>query len=263
MRANLYLFWSGIRVSWASYLVELTPTVYFGVRVPRILLQALFFVFIAKAAGGDQLARFALIGNAVQIGVFFALLSMETIIEEEKWNNTFQYLIASPASWVPIMLGKGAAFLCDAIINIIIIFAFLVPILNLPIGVENLLISAPVILITILSAGTLGWFIGAISLSTRWGYSIGNMGGYLMMILCGVNFPFFALPPYIQAIGHLLPVTHGLLAIRAIIDGATYLNVLPLIITEVIIAILYGSIAWLTFGYRLYIARKNGTFELV
>ena len=263
MRANLRLFWSGVRASWATYLVELTPTIFIGFRIPRIILQSLFFVYLAKAAGGDSLARFALIGNAIQIAVFMVMLSMEEVIESEKWNDTFQYLIASPANWFPMMLGKSMSYFGDALIAATVSFSVLIPVLHVNIAFANLLKAVPIILIIISSASALGWAIGAFSLPIRYGYMICNWAAYAMMIFCGVNIPTSALPPAIQVVGNLLPVTHGLQAVRAIIDGASYASVLPLVGKEILIALTYSAVAWLTFGYRMRVTRQRGTFELV
>ncbi len=262
MRANLRLFWSGTRASWATYLVELTPTVFFGMRIPRILLQSLFFVFLAKAAGGDALARFALIGNGIQIAVFMVMLSMEVVIEAEKWNNTFQYMIAAPAHWFPTMLGKSMSYYGDALLASSVSFAVLIPLLNIQIAFANLLRAVPIILITLASASALGWLIGAFSLPIRYGYMICNLMAYAMMVFTGVNVPLSALPQWIQTIGGLLPVTHGLLAVRAVVDGASYTSVLPEVGWEVLIALVYAAAAWAMFGYRLKVTRTRGTFEL-
>lgn len=263
MRTNLRLFWSGVKASWASYLVELTPTVFFGFRIPRILLQSLFFVYLAKAAGGEPLARFALIGNAVQIAVFMAMLSMEVVVETEKWANTFQYLIASPASWFPMMLGKSMSYYGDALIASTVTFSVLIPLLHVQISFVNLMRAVPIILITLASASSLGWCIGAFSLPIRWGFMICNWLAYAMMIFCGVNIPTSSLPTAIQVVGSLLPVTHGLQAVRAIIDGATYASVLPLVGDEILIALAYSAVAWFTFGYRMRVTRQRGSFELI
>jgi ABC-2 type transport system permease protein len=263
MRNNLRLFWSGARASWSTYLVELTPTVFFGFRIPRILLQSLFFVYLAKAAGGDPLARFALIGNAIQIAVFMVMLSMEAVIESERWNNTFQYLIAAPANWFPMMLGKSMSYYGDALIASTVTFSVLIPVLNIQIAIINLLRSVPVILIIVASASALGWCIGAFSLPIRYGYMICNWFAYAMIIFCGINVPTSALPQAVQVIGNLLPVTHGLHAVRALIDGATYASVWPMIGTELLIGLIYSAVAWLTFGYRMRVTRQRGTFELV
>jgi ABC-2 type transport system permease protein len=228
-----------------------------------MILQALFFVFLAKAAGGNVLARFALIGNGVQIAVFFVLQAMWEVFENEKWNGTLQFLIAAPANWLPMMLGKCMASYGDALVSTILTFAVLVPALQVPIDLIHLLRAVPLILLTIASASALGWLVGAISLSIRWGHIVCNMLGYLMIALCGINFPFSALPPAVQGLGILLPVTHGLLAVRAVIDGASYAAVMPLIGMEVLIGCGYAALAWLTFGWRLRTTRQRGTFEQI
>jgi ABC-2 type transport system permease protein len=263
LRADLRLFWSGVRASWATYLVELTPTVFFGFRIPRILLQSLFFVFLAKAAGGDQLARFAMIGNGIQIAVFMVMLSMEEVIESEKWNSTFQYLIAAPSSWFPSMLGKSASYFGDALIASTVSFAVLIPALHIQILPLDLLRATPIILLIFISASALGWSIGAFSLPIRYGYMICNWFAYAMIIFCGINIPTSAMPAWVQVIGNLLPVTHGLQAVRALIDGATYASVWPLVGKEILIALFYAAAAWLVFGYRMRVTRQNGNFELV
>ncbi len=263
MQSNLRLFWSGARASWSTYLVELTPTIFFGLRIPRIILQSLFFVYLAKAAGGEPLARFALIGNSIQIAVFMVMLSMEEVIESEKWNATFQYLIAAPSSWFPSMLGKSMSYFGDAIFASVVSFAALIPILQIDISFVNLMHSIPMILLIILSASALGWSIGAFSLPIRYGYMICNWFAYAMIVFCGVNIPTSALHPVVQFIGNLLPVTHGLQAVRALIDGATYASVYPLIGAEILIALIYSAAAWLMFGYRMKVTRQIGSFEIV
>jgi ABC-2 type transport system permease protein len=263
MQANWRLFWSGTRASWATYLVELTPAVFFGMRIPRIILQSLFFVFLAKAAGGDTLARFALIGNAIQMAVFMVMLSMEVVIESEKWNDTFLYLIAAPSSWFPSLLGKSTAYYGDALFAATVSFAVLIPVLHVQIMIVNLLKAIPFILIILISACALGWGFGAFSLPIRYGYTLCNLFAYAMMIFCGINIPTSALPPAVRFIGNLLPVTHGLQAVRAIIDGASYASVMPLVGKEILIALVYSTIAWLIFGYRLRVTRQRGTYGLV
>lgn len=92
------------------------------------------------------------------------------------------------------------------------------------------------------------------------GWHVG--GGDYWENITGINTPLSALPPVVQTIGSLLPVTHGLLAVRALIDGASYASVLPLVAAELLIALVYSAVAWLMFGYRLRVTRQRGTFEL-
>jgi ABC-2 type transport system permease protein len=263
MSAYFRQFVAGAKTSLALYIADLNPWVMLGVEVPRALFQALFFVLMATAAGGGAQARYALIGNAIQVAVHIAIVFMAGVIESEKWAGTLIYWIASPAKWLPTMLGRSAADFGRAIYTAMIIFAVLIPFIAPDVSWFNLLRAVPFILITLASASTIGWLVGAIALPVRWGTMIGNVIAYLMMILCGINFPVTRLPPVMQMVGYLFPVTNGLLAIRAIIDGASYLSVLPLVGKELIIAVIFGATAWLTFGYRLHILKQGGNLELM
>jgi ABC-2 type transport system permease protein len=256
------VFKTGVRASWAMYAVELTPAVFWGSKIPRTVTQALFFVLIAKAAGGDDMARFALIGNAVHAASFTAVIFMAIVIELEKWAGTLQHLIAAPTHWLPLMIGRSVATFGDALLGTVTVFAILFPILNPDIPLTQLMRSVPLMLLTVISASGLGWLLGAISLPIRWGLLISNTVGYIMMILCGINFPVSILPPAIQIISHGIPMTNGLLAVRAIIDGASYSSVVNLIGMEVMIGLIYGLFAWMMFAYRLRSVRHGGTLDL-
>jgi hypothetical protein len=58
-------------------------------------------------------------------------------------------------------------------------------------------------------------------------------------------------------------VTNGLLAVRALIGGASYASVWPWIARELLIFLVYGAIAWVVFGYRMRVTRQRGTFDMV
>jgi ABC-2 type transport system permease protein len=263
MSAYFRQFMAGAKVSLALYIADLNPWIVLGVDVPRALFQALFFVLMATAAGGGAQARYALIGNAFQVAVHIAIIFMAGVIESEKWAGTLIYWIASPAKWLPTMLGRCVADFGRAIFTATVIFAVLIPLIAPDISWFNLLRAVPVILITLATASTIGWLVGSIALPVRWGTMIGNVIAYSMMILCGINFPVTSLPPVMRIASYLFPVTNGLLAIRAIIDGASYTSVLPLVGKELIIGFVFGTSAWLTFGYRLHILKKGGNLELI
>jgi ABC-2 type transport system permease protein len=263
MTAYFRQFLSGAKTSIALYIADLNPWIILGVDIPRALLQSLFFVLMATAAGGSSLGRFAVIGNAIHVAVQTAIIFMAGVIETEKWTGTLIFWIASPSKWFPTMLGRSVADFGRALLTTGIIFAVFVPLIAPDISWLNLFRALPVILLTLASASTIGWLIGAIALPVRWGTMIGNLVAYSMMILCGINFPVTSLPLIVQWVSHSIPVTNGLLAIRALIDGATYASILPLVGKELIIGVVFGTVAWVTFGYRLYVLRRGGNLELM
>ncbi len=255
------LFRSGVKTGWANLAVELTPVTVLGSRIPRAILQAVFFILISYAAGGSELAKFALIGNTMHAAVFHSIIEMSVVIELEKWLGTMPYLIASPANWFPTLLGRSLPGYVEGLLRILLVLLILVPFFGADLTTLALLRAAPIFIITVASASALGWLSGAIMLPTRWGMLACNTIGYLMMITGGVNFPVTALPPIIQWFGRILPMTHGLLAIRQVIDGASYADVSSLIVSEIIIGVIYGMAAWKLFSYRLNVARQTGNIE--
>ena len=263
MRAALRQFFSGARVSWGIYLANLRPAVFFFATIPRTLFQALFFVFLAQAAGGSDLAKFALIGNAVHVAAFMAIIFIAGAIEMEKWSGTLAFVIAAPTKWLPSMIGRSMADYTHALFNSAIILFVFIPFFAPGTLLTNLLRSAPLFILTLASVSTLGWIVGALALPVRWGTTIANIVGYIMLLVCGINLPLQALPEVVQQIAHWIPLTNGVLAIRAVVDGSSYMSVLPLIGRELLVGMIFGIIGWQAFQYRLNVTRKTGAFEVM
>ena len=251
------------RLSWALYLADIQIWILFLVQFPRGLAQALFFFYLANAAGGYDQARFALIGNAIHISALYAMLYMSGIIENDKWNGTLIFKVAAPGNWLVSMLGLSAAQYTTVFSISMVIFVVFIPTSVPDISWLNFLRAIPLIFMTIVSVGTFGWLIGSAAFTTRWVEMLDNVVAYTLMIVCGINFPISALPDIIRVISQFVPLTNGLLAVRAVIDGASYASILHLIGSEIVIAFIYGAAAWITFHYRLTSLRRSGNFELM
>jgi ABC-2 type transport system permease protein len=260
---NLRIFWTSTRASVSTMLADMPLHLFLGVFMPRTILQILFFTYLAKSAGGDSLALFAFIGNLVHTGMSVAIFNMSDTIQGEKWNGTLEYLIAAPANWLPSMLGKSMASYAETFLRTGLACLIMIPLFHLQVTALSLVRCLPIVVVVFLSSSALGWLLGVICMPIRWGNLVLNTFSYTMVILCGINFPFSALPAFVQTIGSLLPVTHGLLAIRAVIAGSSYAGVMPLIWKEVLIGLMYTVIAWYMFGQGIRITRERGSFQLV
>lgn len=263
MRSNLRIFLTCARASFTNMMADLPVYLFLGVYMPRTILQILFFTYLAKSAGGDSLAIFAFVGNLVHTGMMAAMFNTSDTIQAEKWNSTLEYLIAAPSNWVPSILGKSIASHVETTLRAILACLIMIPLFKLNVSPVMLLRALPIMVVVIFSASALGWVIGIISMPIRWGNLILNTLTYTMIILCGINFPLSALPSAVQVIGNFLPVTHGLLAIRAIIAGASYSSAFPQIGLEILVGFAYASLAWFLFGHGVRITRERGSFQLV
>ncbi len=79
-----------------------------------------------------------------------------------------------------------------------------------------------------------------------------------MAVLCGVNVPVTFLAEPVQAVAAVLPLTHGLAALRALLAGVPPEHVLGAVALEIAIGIAYFALARFSFVYFLRRARARG-----
>jgi ABC-2 type transport system permease protein len=125
---------------------------------------------------------------------------------------------------------------------------------------------APVILLVILTAAAtycFGLLLGAFVLAAPGLRNITSNVAYLvMMAICGVVTPVTAWPPVIQAVAHLLPLTYGLEAIRAVRDGRATGTVLVSALAIVVTGAVFLLLALISFHWFDRRAKRRGTLAL-
>jgi ABC-2 type transport system permease protein len=262
IRHHIRVFISAAEGSFAFFLAEYPPAVFVALRVPRFIFQAAFFVLLARVAGGPELARYALLGNAIQVAINMGLVGMTSTVESEKWIGTLPILIAVPSHKLPALMGRGVANLIDGWLGIIIALGFGMLIFRTGFPALGLLRAAPLILLVSFTVLAMGMLLGSALLPTRVGTLSSNLLSYVMMVICGVNFPVSLLPEWLGILARFLPVTSGLEAIRAVVDGARYGDVAGLIALEVGVGLAYLILGTLIFDARLRAARQKGALEL-
>jgi ABC-2 type transport system permease protein len=118
------------------------------------------------------------------------------------------------------------------------------------------------LLTTVFSCTAIGALQGAISLRLRDGLFGANLIMMGILLFCGVNIPLAELPAWMQVIGHMLPFTHGLDAIRQAADGAGLGQVGGLIALELLIGCVYAVLAFGLFRLLERSARQNATLDV-
>jgi ABC-2 type transport system permease protein len=88
-----------------------------------------------------------------------------------------------------------------------------------------------------------------------------NVCYYLMWLLCGVNIPLHELPGWMQHIGRLLPLTHGIAAAREVAAGASLGSVGGLVLTEAGVGLAWGVLAFTLVRWFEYEGRRRASLE--
>ena len=80
-----------------------------------------------------------------------------------------------------------------------------------------------------------------------------------MMAFCGVSVPRSVFPAPVRRLAGLLPLTHGLDAIRGVLDGAAAATVLDDIGLEVLVGAGWLALSLLTFQRMADAGRRDGS----
>jgi ABC-2 type transport system permease protein len=227
----------------------------------RLLAQVTFFAVIARYVGGAETMRYALIGNAV---VLVCLESMIVVVAmvNERAAGTLPLLAVTPTSHVPIYLGRGAHWLASGMTSSLIAWMVLPPLLRVPLPWPNALIAMPMIAVIGISSYCYGCFLS--SLAIRWPgmmWIFLNLGYLPVMAFCGVNVPLSFWPGWMRAAAGLLPVTHGLSAIRSVLAGGPWPHVILLLAAEMLVGLAWVLIAAISIGRVLAKGRTDGSLE--
>jgi ABC-type multidrug transport system permease subunit len=136
------------------------------------------------------------------------ILTALSLIRERR-TGVFDILRVSPVSAFEIVLGKVIAFALIGVILALMLLAAMVNVLRVPFLGDPTLIAATIGLLLVASLG-LGLLISVVSDSERQAVQLA-----LLTLLASVFFSGFLLDlqqfvPAVQALGDLLPVTHGI-----------------------------------------------------
>jgi ABC-type multidrug transport system permease subunit len=191
-----------------------TPGMFVGTLLLGPLFQLLFFAYLGRELRvGDD--RFFIIGNAVLAASLACVFGGTMAISNERRYGTLGHVLLSPRSRTAVFLGRALPYAGNGLLIAAFTLAGGALLLGLRVPLASLPGLALALTVGSLSCGFFGLALGAIGLRFRDVWVISNVAVSLMLLLTGVNVPASALPPWLAAIGQVLPITHAAAAARA------------------------------------------------
>ena len=143
-------------------------------------------------------------------------------LTREVERGTMENLLALPATGLEIMLGKILPYLLIGAVQVLVVLGFAKAVFSVPFaGSLVLLLSA--ILIFVLALVQLGYTFSTIARTQMQAMQLTFFFFLPSILLSGFMFPFAGMPGWAQAIGEVLPLTHFLRIVRAImLKGADF-----------------------------------------
>ena len=238
--------------------------IHWSIYVPTMLggpmFQILFFAYIGRYAKlrSDE---FFVIGNAVAISSLGGIFGMAMTIGGERWTQTLASILVTPANRLALFLGRALPNIANGIFVSAVGFVVGWLLLDFSLKPTEIPVIALIVVVTSFACTAFGTMIGAFGLRGRDIFFFANLMIFVFLLFCGVNVPVESLPGWLQAVGQVLPLTHGIDAARQIADGASLGDVAGLIGTEAGIGVCYAALAYGLLRYFEIDGRRRASFE--
>lgn len=227
----------------------------------RVIAQVVFFTMVGRLIGDEQQMHFLLVGNAV----FLSAMTVMFIVQSTTWERsggTIPLLIASPSHPLIVLLGRSVQWIPDALASSLAALLVVGPLFGLPMPWPSVLWVVPLLLLITLATYCMGALIGSVVLRYMESRNlVANIVHGGLMAIAGVNIPVDSMPGWIQAVAKGLPLTHGLLAIRAVLGQAPQVNALREAAFEALVGGCWLLVAAASFGWFLEGGRRDGSIE--
>lgn len=229
----------------------------------RVAAEATFFSLLGKLIDSPDVLRFLVIGSMIGVGSTSAFWA-SAFFTADRWDGTYAMLVAAPASIIPPIVGRTSVWMLNGVASSLLAFAILRYVFDITFPLFEALVAVPIILLTIWSAYGAALLLGG--LMSPWPSAqnfIRTNVTTLLMAFSGVTVPISFWPGPLEAIAQMLPLTHGLRAIRTLVDSGLETSVLNETGLQFIVGLGWLAVSMLLIDRITYVGRANGTIDLI
>jgi ABC-2 type transport system permease protein len=227
----------------------------------RMVLQVIFFALIGLLVGDADTVRFLVIGNAVMLAAVESMFVVASTTWERR-AGTLPLLVASPTSPLLVFASRSLHWLVTGAVSASVSLFVAAAVFGIALPWPRVLLAPLLILAVGTSTYLFASFLGALILrAMEYRNVVGNVVHLSMMAICGVMVPVDFWPTAVQRVASLLPVTHGLGAVRALLDGAGPGPVLRGVAVELLVGVGWFVLALLSIRRLVDRGRTDGSIE--
>jgi ABC-2 type transport system permease protein len=180
----------------------------------RMLAQVAFFASIGRLLGSQAHVEFLLVGNAVMVAAASSL-TVTVATTWERGAGTLPLLVASPSSPLVVLMGRSVCFIGNGLVTSFGALLVVAPLFDVDLPWARFPQIVGLVVLITASTYMAALFLGGLvlrAMGTR--RTVANVARLTMMAFCGVSVPRSLFPPLVQRATELLPLTHGLDAVR-------------------------------------------------
>ncbi|WP_287369828.1 ABC transporter permease, partial [Mesorhizobium sp.] len=209
-------------------------------------------VVVHRRYNPEGISQYNIVPGLLGVILQMTMVMMTSIaLTRETERGTMENLLAMPSSPLEIMLGKVLPYLAVGAVQVVVVLAAAKLLFAIPFtGSMSLLLTA--VLIFVLALVLLGYTISTMARTQMQALQLTFFFFLPSIMLSGFMFPYRGMPGWAQVFGEVLPLTHFLRIIRAVmLKGAE----LPAVATEigwlVVFVALFAGVALVRFRRTL------------
>jgi ABC-2 type transport system permease protein len=180
-------------------------------------------VVVHRRYNPEGISQYNIVPGLLGVILQMTMTMMTSIaLTRETERGTMENLLAMPCSPVEIMLGKILPYLVVGGVQVAVVLAAAKTIFGVPfVGSLPLLLAA--ILVFVLALVLLGYTISTVARTQMQALQLTFFFFLPSILLSGFMFPYRGMPGWAQAFGEVLPLTHFLRVVRAVmLKGAEF-----------------------------------------
>lgn len=212
------------QLSWRNYLAVYPPRIYLLSTLPRVALQTAFFTYLGSLVAGAQGRAFAFVGACAHVVLLATVIkASDVLIEERPMGTLYRVRLGVLPMWA-IAAARWTVYAGEGLLDVLVAIAVVGVVVGQAGEVLRLLALAPLFGLIAVTTSAFGIAAAALAaiLGGRAEVMVGNLASYGLLAVCGAVVPLAALGP-VGPVARLLPITNGLLAVRAAMAGRPWM----------------------------------------
>jgi ABC-2 type transport system permease protein len=187
-----------------------------------------FEVRVHRRYNPEGLSAYNVVPGLMGVILTMTLVMMTSMaMTRERERGTLENLLATPVRPLEMMVGKILPYVLIGYAQVLIVFGAARALFSVPMAGSYGLLSAMVLLF-IVATLAVGFTFSTIARSQMQSMQMTMFYFLPNMLLSGFMFPFRGMPGWAQTLGELLPLTHFLRIVRAImLKGSVFSDLLP------------------------------------
>ena len=224
-------------------------------------LMVVMITLLGRFAGDPERGEVYLVGMAAYSIPRILLAGISQSFSNGMAFGTLSLIFGSRSSRLMIYASKGLLHYPNGIQTVVTILFFSWLILDFDLSETDWLTMSLAVVLIVASCTAFALFVGNFVIIFREWFVVMSVTNLIMFPLTGVIIPRASLPGVLSEVGHVLPLTHGLVAFRESFTGASVASVGNDLLLELAVGLAYAVGGFLLFRLVEAAAKRRGLLE--